>query len=109
MWAYVTRDIARLQLIRRKAADFIIQAQARQRTNQDKKANAEPLQIGDLVLRYRDIVESSWSRKLEPKWEGPYIVQQIKGQSIFLKMQNGSILPTPTHRSKLKKYHHAQD
>jgi hypothetical protein len=108
MWAYITRDISRLQLIRRKAADFITKAQERQRNNQNKTANTEPLSIGDKVLKYRDLVESSWSYKLEPKWEGPYLVQDIKNQSIFLRQLNRTILPTAIHRSKLKKYHDAE-
>ena len=104
LWAYITRDISRLQLIRRKAQVFIDKAQERQRENQNKKANAAPLKIGDKVLSYRNIVESSWSAKLQPKWEGPYFVQNIKGQSVWLRRLNGSIFPTAIHRSKLKKY-----
>jgi integrase-like protein len=103
--AFVTRDITRLQLIRKKAAVFIQKAQERQRAKQDQGAKAEPLKIGDQVLVYRNIVESSWSAKLEPKWDGPYLVQSIKGTSIFLRRSNGSILPTPTHRNHIKKYH----
>ena len=104
LWAYVMRDINRLQRIRKKAAVFIDKAQERQRMNQNKKANAAPLKIGDQVLLYQNIVESSWSAKLQPKWEGPYFIQDIKGQSIWLRHPNRSILPTAIHRSKLKKY-----
>jgi hypothetical protein len=104
LWAYITRDITRLQLIRKKAGDFISQAQDRQLKNQSKKVQAQPLKIGDKILLYRNIVESSWSAKMEPRWEGPHLVQDIKGQSIWLRKLNGSILPTPVHRSKVKKY-----
>src|SRR4051812_798020 len=55
LWAYITRDISRLQLIRRKAKVFIEKAQERQRTNQNKKVQSETLYIGDSVLLYRDI------------------------------------------------------
>jgi Integrase zinc binding domain/Integrase core domain len=106
LWAYVARDITRLQLIRRKAAEFIRKAQERQRETQNKKANAIKLHIGDKVLLFRSITESSWSAKLEPKWEGPYYVQDIKEQSIWLRKLTGAILPTPVHRSKLKKYYY---
>src|SRR3954451_532825 len=104
LWSYITRDIARLQLIQNKAADFISKAQDRQMTNQKKKVQEQPLHIGDKVLLYRNIVEASWSAKMEPRWEGPHFVQDIKGQSIWLRKSNGSILPTPVHQSKLKKY-----
>ena len=103
--AYITRDITRLQLIRRKAAVFIEKAQERQRQNQNKKSRDQALHIGDEVLLYRDIIESSWSAKLEPKWEGPYLVQEIKGQSIFLRRPDGSILPSAIHKNRIKRYH----
>ena len=47
VWEYVTKDISRLQLIRRKAATFIDKAQTRQRKEQDKTAKAEELKMGD--------------------------------------------------------------
>src|SRR3954468_20449184 len=108
IWSYVTKDITRLQLIRRKAGRFIDKAQEKQRTKQDQKAQVKPLHIGDQVLHYRNVVESSWSAKLEPKWEGPFLVQRITGSSIFLRHSDGSILPTPVHRNHVKKYKKVQ-
>ena len=105
LWSYVTRDLARLQSIRKKASGSIKKAQERQQATQNKKVTSEPLKIGDQVLVYRNIVESSWSAKLQPKWEGPYYVQDIKGTSIFLRRTNGTILPSPIHRNHTKKYH----
>ena len=105
IWKHVTRDISRLQLIRRKATIFIEKAQERQRKKQNETIKAEKLHIRDKILIYRNITESSWSAKLEPKWEGPYIVQEIKGQSIFLRHPDGHILPTAIHRNRVKKYH----
>ena len=105
VWEYVTKDISRLQLIRRKAATFIDKAQTRQRKEQDKTAKAEELKMGDQVLLYRNLVEASWSAKLEPKWEGPYYVQKIKGQSIWLRRNDGTIVPTAIHRNRVKLYH----
>jgi transposase InsO family protein len=105
VWSYVTNDISRLQLIRKKAAGFIEKAQERERNKRNKDISAEVLKIGDLVLLYRNITESSWSAKLERKWEGPYFIHKIKGQSIWLRRPNGSFLPTALHRNRLKKYH----
>ena len=85
LWAYITRDISRLQLIRRKAAVFIEKAQERQRKRQNEKIIGETLNIGDEVLQYWDTVKASWSAKLEPKWDRPYWVQDIKAQSIWLR------------------------
>lgn len=105
IWKYVTRDIDRLQLIRRKAANFIDRAQERQRKKWDNVKLAEPLMLGDRVLIFRNITESSWSAKLEPKWEGPYFVQEIKEQSLRLRNLDGTLLPTTIHRNRVKKYY----
>ena len=105
IWKHVTRDISRLQLVRRKAASFIDKAQERQWKRQNENAKAEKLQIGDEIVIYRNITESSWSAKLEPKWEGPYYIQDIKEQSIFLRHPDGHHLPTAIHRNRIKKYH----
>jgi transposase InsO family protein len=105
IWSYIIRDIGRLQRIRRKAADFISKAQERQKSNFKQKKEPDKLKIGDQVLLYRNIVESSWSAKLQPKWEGPYFVQSIKGTTIKLRRQDGTIITTPIHRSHIKTYH----
>ena len=105
VWSYVLRDITRLQRIRTKAERFIRKVQ--ERTTVETK-EATPLKIGDQVLHFRNIVESSWSAKLEPKWEGPYYVHKIKGTSVWLRKLSGPILPLPVHRTKIKAYHERQ-
>jgi len=102
IWSIVTHDIDRLNRIRKKARNFIQKAQDRQTT---KSQEFIPMGIGDQVLLYRNIVEASWSAKLEPKWEGPYLVQKIKEPLFGCAKNDGTILPTPVHRSKVKKYH----
>src|SRR5437588_46709 len=77
----------------------------RQRKRQNEKIIEETLNIGDEVLLYRDTVEASWSVKLEPKWDGPYRVQDIKAQSIWLRRTDGTIILSAVHRNRLKKYH----
>jgi Integrase zinc binding domain/Integrase core domain len=105
IWKHVTDDIDRLQRVRRKASEFISKAQERQRKKQNETSKAEKLQIGDEILIYRNITESSWSAKLEPKWEGPYLVHEIKGQSIFLRHPDGHLILNTIHRNRVKKYH----
>ena len=56
----------------------------------------------------RNIVESSWSAKLDPKWEGPYYIASIKGITYQLRRKSGIILPFTVHRNRLKKYHDAK-
>jgi transposase InsO family protein len=106
---YVTEEIARLKKIRQDAMRFISIAQARQKARHDREnQNLPPLNIGDLVLLYRSTVEENWSGKLEPKWEGPYYIQDIKKGSsttYSLRKTNGTILSDTFHRNKLKKFH----
>ena len=63
-----------------------------------------PLRIRDKVLLYRNLLETTWSSKLEPKWEGPYLIRSIKGTTYQLKKLNGSLVPFKVHRNRLKKY-----
>src|SRR6201985_523304 len=65
IWKFITRDVARLTLIRKKAAIFIDKAQENQRKRQDRTFSAERLVIGDQVVVYRSITESSWSAKTQ--------------------------------------------
>ena len=75
VWKAVANDIQQLQVTWRKVARFIERAQGYQRQQNDKRTtNITTLHISDKVLLHREMVEASWSRKLEPKWEGPYIM-----------------------------------
>ena len=105
----INQEITRISQIREQARDFISKAQERQKRNYDQ-AHKEtlPLKLGDKVLLYRNVVESSWSAKLEPKWEGPYLIASIKGTTYQLKRLTGTILPFRVHRNRLKKYHDAE-
>jgi hypothetical protein len=103
---YADQEFDRIQSIRIKAQGFIKNAQARQKKSHDQSnLLLEPLKIGDPVLLYCNMIETSWSAKLEPKWEGPYYVQNIKGTTHTLRRTNGTILPKHFHRNHLKLYH----
>src|SRR5579864_9268699 len=102
IWTILTHDIERLNRIRKKAAKFIHTVQEKQKEPQQENRKWK---IGDQVLLYRNIVESSWSMKLELRWEGPYFIANIKGTSIWLQKPQGTILHTPVHQSKIKTYH----
>ena len=104
--SYADQEFDRISSIRTKAQGFIKNAQARQKKTHDQ-ANLilQPLKIGDPVLLYRNMIETSWSAKLEPKWEGPYFIQSIKGTTHTLRRTNGTILPKHFHRNRLKLYH----
>ena len=107
VWAHIQTEVTKLEQTREKAHKYILQAQERQRNNanQKMKSSQEALHIGDKVLLYRDMVEASWSAKLESKWNGPFIVAKVKGTSIWLRKLDGSLLPNAVHLFRLKKYH----
>lgn len=103
--AYMDQEMSRLQEIRAQAAGFIKKAQNRQKKEHDSREHKmEPLKIGDQVLLYRNTVESNWSSKLEPKWDGPFFVQSIKGLTYRLRKQHGTILSSSYHRNRLRLY-----
>lgn len=103
---YAREELSRLQEIRTQAGAFIKKAQDRQKRNHDNAITPlTPLEIGDPVWLYRNIVESSWSAKMEPKWDGPYFVQDKKDETYRLRNRNGTILPKTYHRNRLKLHH----
>jgi hypothetical protein len=103
---YLLMDVKRLQQIRQEAHKFITRAQAKQKESFDQRQDeTETFRIGDQVLLYRDIIETSWSAKLELRWEGPFYVQRIKGTTHWLRKNDGTILAKGVHRNRLKRYH----
>jgi hypothetical protein len=107
---YAQEEFGRIQDFRTQAHGFIRKAQDRQRSSHDNQVQIlPPLKIGDLVLVWRDLVEVNLSAKLERKWEGPYLVRDIKATTHWLKNRHsGSPLPKPYHRNRLKLYHDRQ-
>ena len=108
--SYAHQEFARIQEIRAQASKFIEKAQDRQKAYHDQSKHlVEPLEIGDRVKLYRNIVEASFSAKLEPKWEGPYIIADKKNLTYRLKNPDGSPIPNTFHRNRLKLYHDRPD
>src|SRR3954471_19564576 len=101
-----TIESMRIQNMRQQAGKFITKAQARQKLSHDNRVHlVEPLQIGDLVLLYRNVDEANLAGKLEKKWLGPYRIKDIKGLTYLLETRHQTILPNHYHRNRLKKYH----
>ncbi|KAG0972768.1 hypothetical protein G6F29_013273 [Rhizopus arrhizus] len=82
-------QIYNLNKIRETAVQNINRAQETQRKQIENKILDErkelkpPFRLGDLVLIYRDYLSTSWSAKLQDKWEGPYVVQHILGKGTY--------------------------
>lgn len=107
---YAQEEFGRISNLRAQARDFIKKAQNRQKESHDTQMQIlPPLKIGDLVLLWRSMVEANFSAKLERKWEGPYLVHDIKGTTHWLKNRySGALLPKTYHRNRLKLYHDRQ-
>ena len=104
---YAQDEFGRIQDLQAQAHGFIRKAQDRQKNSHNAQVQIlPPLKIGDLVMIWCDLVEVNLSAKLERKWEGPYLVKDIKGTTYWLKNRHsGSPLPKTYHRNRLKIYH----
>ena len=73
-----------------------------------KKARQEithGFQIRDKVLYFNVILDHSHSGKFNPKWKGPYIVQEVLPNGAYkLKTSDNQLLPTPVNGNLLKHY-----
>jgi hypothetical protein len=92
--------------LRKDAQKQIIKAQERQKKYYDQKQKDQKIKIGDQVLVWRSMIETNFAAKLEPKWEGPYLVHNIRGTSVYIRSMDGRILRTPVHINRLKIYLH---
>lgn len=70
----------------------------------NKKVQVRRFCKGDLIMRRTDALKPTG--KLDPNWEGPYIVKEVlKGVAYELKDMDGKILPMPCNINTLKKYY----
>ena len=105
-------QIHNLGRIREQAAKAIAQVQATQKKAIEKKILEEsrelkpPFKLGDLVLLYRDSLSTSWSAKLQDKWDGPFIIHLSLGKGTYhiksLDVQDTRI--RRVHGNRLKPY-----
>jgi hypothetical protein len=85
--------VERLQSFFSFACRCLIAAQQRQKAFADKNRVEKTLKVGDKVLlstKYLNLKPSEKSRKLLPKWVGPFEVVQVVGPVAYkLKMNPG--------------------
>lgn len=93
--------------IRRKARNQVSQAQIKQKDHHDRKMKkANHFEIGDKVLYFNVTLDQSHSGKFNPKWKGPFIVQQVLPHGAYkLQTVDGQSLSTPINGNLLKHYH----
>ncbi|KAG1452068.1 hypothetical protein G6F56_007918 [Rhizopus delemar] len=101
-----------LSQTRNQATLAIKQAQASQKKAiekkiLDQKKELKPsFRLGDTVLLYKDYIATSWSGKLQDKWEGPFVIQHLLGKGTYhvksLNVQD--IRLRRVHGNRLKSY-----
>jgi transposase InsO family protein len=90
---YAQAEFGRILAIRSQAHGFIKKAQDRQKKYHDGHMQIlPPLEIGDLVMLWHDMVEVNLSAKLEPKWEGPFVIKDYKRTTYHLKNLDNTLL-----------------
>ena len=106
-------QIHNLNQIREQAAQAIKQVQAAQRKSIEKRLLDEqrswkpPFKLGDIVLVYKDNLSTSWSAKLQDRWDGPFIIHQTLGKGTYhiknMDAQDNRI--RRVHGNRMKPYH----
>ncbi|KAG9288005.1 hypothetical protein G9A89_017600 [Geosiphon pyriformis] len=70
---------------RRTAVDNISHAQEQQKERHDKHLSKQPMKfkIKDQVLLHRIKAEKQWSKKFDPKWDGPFHIHKTLGNRAY--------------------------
>ena len=98
-------QIHNLNKIRESAIQNIKRAQESQKKQienkilDERKEHKPPFKLGDLVLMYNDYLSTSWSAKLQDKWDGPYVIQHILGKGTY------HVKSMDTQDTKLRRVH----
>ena len=88
------RDVA-------KARSAFYQQQARR--YQSREVRAKNYNVGELVLRLPDKKKD----KLKPKWEGPFIIDQVLtgGAYLLLNASDNRLEPNPWNTVRLRRFY----
>ena len=84
-----------------KAHSAFYQQQAR--TYQSREVRAKTYNVGELFLRLPEKKKS----KLEPKWEGPFIIDQVLtgGAYRLQDASNNRLEPNPWNAARLRRFY----
>lgn len=92
--------------IRARARNQITQSQHKQKDHHDtqmKKSNQ--FKVGTKVLYFNVTLDHSHSGKFNPKWRGPFVIQQVLPHGAYkLQTLDGQALSTPINGNLLKPY-----
>ena len=99
-------DIIQLDEKREEVIEIIQAAQVKQKERHDERIKETTFEIGDKVLLKDAAKEKQWTGKLQPKWKGPYIINEVIGKGAYkLRNKEGRILKAPYNVKLLKKYY----
>ncbi|XP_074336785.1 uncharacterized protein LOC141673957 [Apium graveolens] len=71
-----------------------------------KKAKIKEYVVGDLVLRDIEASDPTNQGKLQPNWEGPYIVKEVLRPGTYkLNYLSGTEVPNTWHGTRLRKFY----
>ena len=98
--------VENLENKRKEALYNIENSQRKQKERFDSKLRGDKqFNIGDKVLLKDSAKEKQWSRKLEPKWKGPYYIHEIITKGAYrLRTVDGKVLKASTNVINLKLY-----
>lgn len=99
--------IKKLTKVREIVRENILKAQEKMKRNYDNynQTKERAIEIGDLVLFYRDYKPGEQKTKFFTRWHGPYRVVFIKHPNVTLQPLDGRREPFTTHLNKTKLYH----
>ncbi|KAI3465839.1 hypothetical protein Pfo_022502 [Paulownia fortunei] len=93
-----------IEELREKAASRSEMYKARMARAYNMKVHSRSFQVGDLVLRKAEV--SRTIGKLDPKWEGPYKVEEIVNAAAYrLQRMDGRDVPRTWNIINLKKFY----
>ncbi|XP_074352025.1 uncharacterized protein LOC141691185 [Apium graveolens] len=71
-----------------------------------KKTKIREYEAGDLVLRHTEASDPTNQGKLQPNWEGPYIVKEVLRPGTYkLSYLGGTEVPNTWHGARLRKFY----
>jgi len=103
---HLNTHVNNLTIDRRNVQQNILVQQNKQKDRHDAQLE-KPItfNIGNQVLYFNAAQEKSYSVKFQPKWKGPYYIQNIIGNGAFkLATIEGKIIKTPVNGMYLKHY-----
>ncbi|GKC16071.1 reverse transcriptase domain-containing protein [Tanacetum coccineum] len=72
----------------------------------NQRVRHKQFKVGEFVLRKNELSKAEITRKLGPKWEGPYEVVETYGTGAYkLWSMEGAEIPRTWHSSNLRKYY----